>query len=400
MSDSLPLRANLDWLKKTCKERLAALRATDPQAKLSEAQLAVARDYGFPSWRKLKAHVEQVRDALGALDSVVPDKVGHAAAAAAIAPDDPDLAQLLSAVEAGDLPTITQLLGRRPALAAAHGPEGQTPLHIAAQCNDPRLGVFLMSCGADPEATFGQSGHTVLSWAVTCNAMEFAKALVKLGAKPDLFCAAGIGSLDHVRAFFDSSGQLLPHASRTGSSRFAADGTRLPCPPPTAVEQVSDALYIACRVGQSDVVRYLLARQPDLTFRAYLGGKPLHWAHFGGSREVIEMLEQAGADPAARDNALGCTPRAFGICVPAQWGFEWLVRQRLSADLALANFMDGQTSPLHEAARGGSAAVVQLLLEAQADPALRDGDGKTPLDIAVHKGNAQAADLLRAAVRQ
>ena len=31
------------------------LRATNPAAKLSEAQLAIARQYGFSSWRALKA---------------------------------------------------------------------------------------------------------------------------------------------------------------------------------------------------------------------------------------------------------------------------------------------------------------------------------------------------------
>src|SRR5262245_5373201 len=67
MSQSLPLRANLEWLKKICKERLTQLRSADPSAQLSDAQLQVAREYGFPSWRKLKAHVEQVRDALEAV---------------------------------------------------------------------------------------------------------------------------------------------------------------------------------------------------------------------------------------------------------------------------------------------------------------------------------------------
>ena len=62
MSRPIPLRANLEWLKKRCKQRLSSLRARDPNAKLSEAQLAIAREFGFSSWRKLKAHVELVRD--------------------------------------------------------------------------------------------------------------------------------------------------------------------------------------------------------------------------------------------------------------------------------------------------------------------------------------------------
>jgi hypothetical protein len=58
MSLSLPSHPNLEWLRKTAKQRLAELRAQEPRAKLADAQRAVAREYGFPSWRKLKAHVE------------------------------------------------------------------------------------------------------------------------------------------------------------------------------------------------------------------------------------------------------------------------------------------------------------------------------------------------------
>jgi hypothetical protein len=58
MTKTLPTQPNLDWLKKTAKERLAELRAREPSAKLHQAQLAVARDYGFPNWRALKAQVD------------------------------------------------------------------------------------------------------------------------------------------------------------------------------------------------------------------------------------------------------------------------------------------------------------------------------------------------------
>jgi Ankyrin repeats (3 copies) len=267
MSQQLPLRANLEWLKKLCKDRLAALRAHDPQAKLRMAQLAVAREYGFPSWRKLKAHVELIREKLHEL---APAATSQGSATEAISPDDPELAQLLVAVEEGDTQTVAEVLARRPSLARAHGPDGRTPLHVAAQCNDPRLGGLLLAYGADPEAKFGQSGHTAISWAVTCNAREFARAMVQLGCKPDLFCAAGIGSLESVRTFFDESGTLRPHAARSGSSRIAADGTRLPCPRQTPREQISDALYMACRNAHEEVVRFLLTKEPDLSFKVTL----------------------------------------------------------------------------------------------------------------------------------
>ncbi len=391
MPQPLPLRANLEWLKKLCKDRLAHERASNPDVKLSDVQLSVAREYGFASWRKLKAHVELLR---GKLAELVPSSPAASDESTRVAPDDPELIQLLAAVDAGDLRLATELLGRRPQLANAGGPDGQTPLHAAAWSNDPKLAVMLIACGADPEATYGDSGHTALSWAVTCDSLAFANALVRLGTKPDLFCAAGIGSLDAVRAFFDDAGELRPGASRTGSSRFRG-GQRLPCPPTTPIEQISDALYIACRNGHADVVRFLLAKQPDLSFRAYMGGTPLHWAYFGGSREVIDLLLQAGADPATRDEGLGCTPRAFGICVPANWGIVGNVRARLTDDPALANLMDGHTSPLHEAARCGHVDIVRLLLEAGAEPMLSNGDGKTPLELAIEHERSAVVEALR-----
>jgi hypothetical protein len=58
MSLSLPDRPNLDHLKKQAKDRLRTLQATSPGAQLADAQHALARDYGFASWPKLKAHVE------------------------------------------------------------------------------------------------------------------------------------------------------------------------------------------------------------------------------------------------------------------------------------------------------------------------------------------------------
>jgi hypothetical protein len=58
---SLPKHPNLEHLRKQAKARLAELQQRDPQARLADAQLAVAREYGFPSWPKLKASVMSER---------------------------------------------------------------------------------------------------------------------------------------------------------------------------------------------------------------------------------------------------------------------------------------------------------------------------------------------------
>jgi len=54
----LPERPSLEHLKRLAKNRLEQLRRADPDAKLASALLDVAREYGFPSWRALKAHID------------------------------------------------------------------------------------------------------------------------------------------------------------------------------------------------------------------------------------------------------------------------------------------------------------------------------------------------------
>jgi hypothetical protein len=57
----LPASPNPDHLRKQAKARLAEMRARAPGARLGEAQLVLAREYGFASWAALQA--EAVRRA-------------------------------------------------------------------------------------------------------------------------------------------------------------------------------------------------------------------------------------------------------------------------------------------------------------------------------------------------
>src|SRR5262245_24104558 len=56
---ALPANPSFDWLKKAAKKRLAELRVGKPDAKLHQAQRAIANDYGFKSWRSLKAYLDR-----------------------------------------------------------------------------------------------------------------------------------------------------------------------------------------------------------------------------------------------------------------------------------------------------------------------------------------------------
>jgi uncharacterized protein YbbK (DUF523 family) len=56
----IPARPSLEWLRKTAKDRADERRVTEPATKLSQAQLEIAREHGFASWRAMKAHVDRL----------------------------------------------------------------------------------------------------------------------------------------------------------------------------------------------------------------------------------------------------------------------------------------------------------------------------------------------------
>lgn len=361
---SLSARPNLNWLKNRAKDRLRELRTVDASATLAIAQFDVARQYGFKNWRELVKGVRSFRKVEPLLD----DQVAT-------------LVELIRAARP-DVAAIRKLLGANPSLANARNADGASMLAFAVEHDRPQLVRLLIERGAATDTRYGRSAHTPLSWAMTVGAFKSAGALLKAGVKPDLFCAAGLNAVEAMEGFFDDDGYAIVESSLTGSSRYAADGTLLPAPPTDPVELASDALYIASRNGRTEAVRFLLSKKVDVNFRAYMGGTPLHWAHYNGSTDVIRLLRDAGADDALRDDVMKATPRAFGICVPANWGLMTLLKRHLRTDPTLVNLMDGRGAPLHEAARGGQAGATRALLKAGADPSLVDRDGKTALRIA------------------
>ena len=66
MSRNLPPYPNLEHLRKQAKKLLHELKQQNPAAKLADAQYALAREYGFASWPKLKAYVESLSTAMEA----------------------------------------------------------------------------------------------------------------------------------------------------------------------------------------------------------------------------------------------------------------------------------------------------------------------------------------------
>ena len=99
----LPARPNLRHLRDQAKDLLRAGKA----ASTSEAQLKIAREYGFPSWPKLKAHVDSLTE----------------------------IGRLKEAIDTEDLDRVRAMMTRNPALHRAplgYGNNG--PLTWVAEC--------------------------------------------------------------------------------------------------------------------------------------------------------------------------------------------------------------------------------------------------------------------------
>ena len=133
MSEALPARPNLEWLKKAAKQQLQELRAQNPGSKLADAQLKLARRYGFSSWRALKAHVEQAHSGL---------QTG----------DDESVAAFLRDVGAGQIGAIKATLTATPEIVNAIGPhpycEGSWATLSAPVCAGvgASIALFIVAC--------------------------------------------------------------------------------------------------------------------------------------------------------------------------------------------------------------------------------------------------------------
>jgi ankyrin repeat protein len=378
---SLPDRPCLEQYRRQAKDLLRDVLASDltaiaqirehhPKAlaktklRLTDAQQAIARREGFASWPKLRSEII-AREAN----------------------------QFFVDVEKCDVEAVQRWLATNRSLANAVTENGDTALHIAAGGNDVPLAEILIKACADPKRKFGYSAHTAMSWAITVNSFEFARELVRLGEEPDLFSAAGLGDLDRVKAFW-VDGKLRSNASTTGSSRFAADGSRLPRPPETDVEVISDAFVMACRSGHLEVASWLLSKGVDLNFRGYIGGAALHWAEYSGNDDLCEMLRQAGASDELEDSSYHASPKAFGVIVPANWGLVPRLERKLDTHPDRINLRGGFGTPLNAAVYNGQLGTTQLLLSRGADQAVKNAAGLTPLELARHLGFHDIAALL------
>jgi hypothetical protein len=284
-----------------------------------DAQLVVAREYGFETWHELVATVERVRvahedqregspEVLAALDCI---RRGDVSGLAALLEDQPALVghvhngawgTLLEAIAEPDVVGDGYLgveLGVEPEiveLLIARGAELDNALNLAACFNRAELVRLLLDAGADP-APDPADGLTHLETALYHGAGEAAEVLAERAISPyALWSMAALGRVDELPSFFDHEGNLLPQA---GAHRpNLADVGWTPAAPPGDDSQtiLDEALGHAAHNGRDDAVVWLLDHGADVDGRPYLDFTPLHFAVQFGHVPTVRLLVERGAD--------------------------------------------------------------------------------------------------------
>ena len=322
-----------------------------------------------------------------------------------------DLAKTAALIKAGAKVTVANRLGVTPLmLAATNGnatmidallkagananevsPEGETVLMTASRTGDSKAVAVLLEAGASVNATESWRGETALMWAAAENHPAVVRLLIEHGAAKDV--ASRTLTFPNIRYNLATHATLPPPQGGFTAVMFAARQGSLDAAKALADAGVdlnlqdpdgTPALTIAIVNGHHDVARLLIERgaNPNVadtagmtplyaavelhTSEMYPERRPLRQSYGSGTLDLIKLLLAKGAQPDAPLKT-----------VTLRWG-----RRRGPGDAALA---DGST-PLMRAARFADVEVMRTLLDAGANPALKQKDQTTVLMLAAGAG--------------
>jgi len=432
----LPARPNLDHLRHQARDLLRGARAGDAAATrrveavsdrltLAAAQLAVAREYGFPNWARLKAEVDARTMNLAQkvevfLEASIRDWTGRAARLLAATPEIAGY-NFATALVLGDADRVRQEIESDPALATQPDARtGWTPLHAVCASRwhlldparaDGLLAVarLLLDAGASLEASARGGGRTPLSCA-TASASGGAghepiiRLLLERGAVPgdqDLYLAGFAGNAHQcLRLLLDYMPDVAGSAETALSAPISigdTEGCRLlleagadprryvddpPCP----------AVYAAVRSAcPPELVQLLVDHGADPDAPGPGGRSPYRLAVRHGRTDLAALLRQAGARDKATD-----TDRFLSACLHADRADA---QRHVEDDPGILDRLTDteQGAAIVQAAGAGSTAAVELMLDLGFPIDARGGDwGGAALHAAAYAGSAETVRLLLA----
>ncbi len=416
----LPNDPSLEHLRKDAKRLRKALRAGDPEAiaqlrefhprpddaaatlSLADAQLVVARSYGFTSWTKLKQHIRDIEPfvwnpppashlqssadvfiTLACLTYAGWHRSNPAKAVRMLA-ENPEIAtvNVYTAAATGDVAAVRRMIEGEPALVNKKGgPLRWEPLLYAcysrmdgtdARRSTTEVARLLLSRGADPNAGFLFSG----SYAFTAltgvfgrgedwhnqpphpESARLARILLEAGADPNdaqtLYNRHFEANDDHLQLLLefglgrDNHG---PWLKRLNDRRFN--------PGQLLVEE----LWSAAKNGYSERIKLLIRHGADVNAPSLRNGRtPAEEALRAGNDRIAEYLVRHGA----RTVDLGPLETFALACIN---GRRDEVRQRLGNDPDLLDRLGhhGRVELLHRALDAKNQQGIRLIVELGVD---------------------------------
>jgi ankyrin repeat protein len=351
MSRQLPAHPSLEHLRNEAKQRLKQMRTRDDEARLADAQRLVARDYGFASWRQLKAVVddrararvfeaardgdlETVRRALeagfhpGTTDEAgrtlhqVAKTLGHTAIELLVRESQEHddrrdevkrgVASLHHAAAAGRVDDLCRLLDAHVELLDARGVDarGRTALHLAAAHNRGACVDLLLEAGADVRVRDHGDNASALHFAAAAADLAVVQRLVEAGS--DL---TGDGD-DHQLGVLGWA-TCLGRVREDVAAYLIRAGARL-------------TIWSAVALNRVDSVRRLVRDDPStLTARMSRNEHrrtPLHHAAALDRPRMVALLLELGAAVDATD-ATGATPLTTAAGAAADSGIVAMLEQ-------------------------------------------------------------------------
>ena len=360
----LPAHPSLDHLKYQAKDLLKAKADRDPAAaqlirefhprfgratdgeifearlKLSDAQLTIAREAGFPSWTRLKRHIEKPALA-DRLDLPHHERI-----------EDPVFRRAVDLLDAGDVAGLARHLKAHPGLARQ-----RVLLEGGNYFRNPSLLEFI----AENPTRHGKLpknivdiAKVILDAGAETAAINEALGLVATGRVPrECGVQAALIDLlyDHGADTNSATEAAALHGVFNSVRALLARGARLTLPVAAALGKSEDALRLlraanrderhlaltlSALLGHVEIVRLLLdaGEDPNRYNSGHSHSTPLHEAAGAGHEDVVRLLVERGARPDLKDVLWHGTP--------AGWA-------RHAGRIELAEYLERQQERLHRA---------------------------------------------------